>query len=378
VGVSPRVLQRAERIRIESFREEDGRITAIARSGSSGTVYTVWADRSGAMYCSCQGFLYTSRVCSHIAALFREAESRGIDISDFITGAAEERIECFQTNFELFNRALMGGLPRRLMTAFWGAPESGKTILSLHLSFDLLRFGGVIYVDTEGGLASNVLPLWKSVLENRYGVQAKIIRARVTREGRLVFSDILSRNAFVVIDVPDIRDILKLHGRGARIRISDRGQMMILPLPQFWVEHPSECELARVIEKINAKLVVYDSITNPTDMFGEAQENRPARKNALSWWLVMAQSLASEYGLGVIGILHQTVNPASQQGYPAPTGGKAVRHNFKCVINVHRGRVRNIPVTLLRLTRHPSPLARLWRDFAGYRLTPQGFEEVPV
>jgi recombination protein RecA len=93
---------------------------------------------------------------------------KGEAISDFIVPASEAidamQAEFIPTNVEVLNQALGGGVPRRVVTTFHGAPGCGKTSVALSVAAELQKRGEyVLYLNTEGqfGMQANMVGLDK-------------------------------------------------------------------------------------------------------------------------------------------------------------------------------------------------------------------------
>jgi hypothetical protein len=261
-----------------------------------------------------------------------------------------------------------GGLHTGTITQVFGEKALGKSILSLQTAFATASTGrSAIILDTEQSYGSYLLPYWREPLERRFGKEIPIVHATIAREPKAARKKSLSRSQLVttlsttlnqmgvsylesqltevldilspeveikieklegpsviLLQVPEIIDLLSLHGVDGYILVSEGGRVELrLRRPPVY---PSP--LHRIVKESNAKLVVYDSISAPLKSIFTGTADLPARSSSLAMMLMNAQRLCIEFDLAVLATSHVTINPIHAWDR-RPFGGIILGHEAK-------------------------------------------------
>jgi RecA/RadA recombinase len=251
---------------------------------------------------------------------------------------------------------LNGGLTPGTITQFYGEKAEGKSLLSLQTAFATVASGqGVIIVDTEQSYKSYLLESWTESLSKRFG-KVPVVEVELKRDsdgdelgkqkrkrvGRgqvsAAISSALNRlqlqytglqieeavdifvsdlhvepfetgqPSILLLQVPDVTDLIGLHGATTGNAVSDGGRVEIrlLRTPTY------DSLLRRMVRETKARLLIYDSISAPFKASFPSTQDLPARSAGLSMMLSHAQRLCVEFGLAVLTVSHVSVNPIHQ------------------------------------------------------------------
>lgn len=224
-----------------------------------------------------------------------------------------------------------------------------------------------VIVDTEQSYANYLLPYWKERLEKRFGREVPVLQGSVAREpagarkksvarSQLVSSLSSSLNALglkyttsqldaaanalspelkldlpdakepsvIVFQVPEVIDLLGMHGVKGRIAVSDGGRVE-MRLEATPVYHSL---LYDVVSKTKAKLLVYDSVSAPLKAYFSGTADLPARSSSLAMMLMHAQRLCIEFDLAVLTTSHVSIDPINAWNRH-PYGGVILGHESK-------------------------------------------------
>ena len=263
-----------------------------------------------------------------------------------------------------------GGLATGTITQIFGEKALGKSILSLQAGFATVAGGNsAIILDTEQSYFSYLVPYRKDGLEKRYGKGAEVKEFKLERVPRkhdkrsrdpltrseLVTSlsstltklgvaytenhlsaiaDILSPDFHVeldgkdpsvmVVQMPEITDLLALHGIDAEKQVSEGGRvdLRLRSTPVY------QSALRQIIEQTKAKLLVYDSLSAPFKASFPSTQDLPARSAGLSMLLSHAQRLCVEFGIAVVVTSHASIDPIHAWDR-RPYGGVTLGHEAK-------------------------------------------------
>jgi RecA/RadA recombinase len=275
-----------------------------------------------------------------------------------------------QTGCKALDTLTDGGLATGTITQIFGEKALGKSILSLQAGFSTVAAGNsAIILDTEQSYFSYLVPYRKEGLEKRYGKGAQVKELKLERVPRqsskrgkqpltrsqLVTSlsstlnglgisytenhlsaiaDILSPEFHVELDgkdpsllliqMPEITDLLALHGIEAEKQVSEGGRVDLrlrsTPVYQSALHH--------IIEHTKAKLLVYDSISAPFKASFPSTQDLPARSAGLAMLLSHAQRLCVEFGIAVVVTSHASIDPIKAWDR-RPYGGVTLGHEAK-------------------------------------------------
>lgn len=275
-------------------------------------------------------------------------------------------MERINTECEALDLLTDGGLPVGTLTQLFGEKSVGKSLLSLQAAFNCAgKFGTAVIIDTEQSYNSYLLPYWKERFESRFSKKVNLAfpkinhellqkrkqvpRSHIVSSIEKLLSDIgiklsdsqiseitniilnnitidieQKEDQIIILEVPELRDIFFLHGFDCTIEVSEGGRIELRLRRQPITPSPLE----QLIEKVKAKIVVYDSISAPLKSVFSGTADLPARSTALSMVLNTAQRLCSKYSLSVLANSHLSVNPI-QAWERHPFGGAIIGYEAK-------------------------------------------------
>jgi RecA/RadA recombinase len=261
-----------------------------------------------------------------------------------------------------------GGLATGTITQVFGEKALGKSILSLQAAFATAdRGNSAVILDTEQSYSNYLLPYWEQRLSDRFGKKIPVLQASLGREpcgqrkknvarSQLVTSlsstlkglgvkysanqldaaaDALSPElkldlpdcdgpSVILVQVPEVIDLLGLHGVKGRIAVSEGGRVE-MRLEQTPVYHSL---LYDAVAKTKAKLLVYDSVSAPLKAYFSGTADLPARSSSLAMMLMHAQRLCIEFDLAVLATSHVSIDPINGWNRH-PYGGVILGHEAK-------------------------------------------------
>ncbi len=360
---SESVIKRAPLVQLIHFCvRKSGILGVVQRVSDPSLTRIVSITYDGFYTCSCEGSY--SNVCSHILAVLmhavKEAPKETIVIIKYMLGEEYRMRNAYIPTQDLLNfNSLVGGIPVGALFGVFGVPATNKSLLSLQLAYTFFNFGtNALLVDTEGGSGAHSLPFWVDRFNKRYGAEVQIVEVKYDWETlKWKFDpaeDKLPKDKplFFVVDLRMIHKILSFHGVQCHLEISDPmikkdkktgeviaeegGGKITLGLKSF-EDNIKKTAIGQIVDKYNIKYIIYDSITNPQELFVSGQLNFPGRDDAQGLWFQQIQELAQEFNTTVIGIFHASKSPTDQYDtHGHPIGGKAVGHNFKYLLSIER------------------------------------------
>ncbi|HLQ03854.1 MAG TPA: hypothetical protein VK114_03555, partial [Nitrososphaerales archaeon] len=128
----------------------------------------------------------------------------------------------------------------------------------------------------------------------------------------------------LVVQMPEITDLLKLHGVDADKAVSKGGrvELQLKSTPVY------QSALYRLVEETKAKLLVYDSLSAPLKSTFPSTQDLPARSSSLAMLLSHAQRLCIEFGISVLTTSHVSIDPINAWDR-RPYGGIVLGHDAK-------------------------------------------------
>jgi len=283
------------------------------------------------------------------------------------TMGALPRIE---THCRAIDELMDGGLPTGTITQIFGEKALGKSIISFQTACAAVAGGmSAVVLDTEQSYASYLVPYWQPRFSKRFGKEIKVYRLKVEKNpkpagkkkpvtrGQVIsafsnsldqlgvfyteshlgsLADIVSPELHVqlpededpsimVLEIPEVTELLALHGVDAKKQVSEGGGRVELRLQSTPVY---QSILFDVMQKTGAKLLVYDSVSAPFKAAFANTADLPARSAGLAMILSHAQRLCVEFGLAIEVVSHVTINPMSEWDR-RPYGGIILGHEAK-------------------------------------------------
>jgi RecA/RadA recombinase len=281
-------------------------------------------------------------------------------------------MEKLPTHCSALDELTGGGLPTGTISQVFGAKALGKSILCFQAACATVASGSTALVlDTEQSYISYLVEYRLPGMNERFGKEIPVQRVKLERVARptgkkkglsrselvtLVAStldragvmytqshissvaDILSPEfdvqfdapaepSVLIVEMPDIMDLLKLHGVDAATHVSEKSEnprveLRLKSTPVY------ESALFHVVEKTKAKLLVYDSLSAPLKANFPNTQDLPARSSSLAMMLSHAQRLCVQFGLAVLTTSHISIDPI--HGWKmSPYGGIILGHDAK-------------------------------------------------
>jgi len=131
----------------------------------------------------------------------------------------------------------------------------------------------------------------------------------------------------LIVQMPGIVDLLKLHGIDAETAVSEKSEnprveLRLKSTPVY------ESGLYKLVERTEAKLLVYDSLSAPLKSTFPNTQDLPARSSSLAMLLSHAQRLCIQFGISVLTTSHVSIDPIHAWDR-TPYGGIILGHDAK-------------------------------------------------
>jgi hypothetical protein len=271
-----------------------------------------------------------------------------------------------------------GGLATGTITQIFGEKALGKSLVSFQAAYGTAVAGNsAIILDTEQSYHSYLIPHWRDRMAKRFGKEVPVVEVGLSRRSlekeeekekprserkkfvprsqvvtaisgalnrleipysqsqlesavELFASDLflepleVKEPSVVVVEVPEVADLLGLHGVEGEKAVSEghRVELHLLRTPSY------HSMLRQMVKDADAKLVLYDSISAPFKSSFPSTQDLPARSASLSMMLSHAQRLCVEYDIAVLAVAHVSVNPVNPW-IRRPYGGAILGYEAK-------------------------------------------------
>ena len=278
-------------------------------------------------------------------------------------------MENLQTHCKALDLLTDGGLPTGTITQVFGEKALGKSILSFQAACATVAEGGrsAIVLDTEQSYISYLMKYRYPGMRKRFGKEINVREAKLEKVPRSSRKKSVSRSELVsklsstlnelgvvygdshvssvadilcpefdvkfedagepsvlIIQMPEITDLLKLHGVDAEKVVSGGGrvEMRLKSTPVY------QSALYNLIEQTKAKLLIYDSISAPLKSTFPSTQDLPARSSSVAMLFSHAQRLCIEFGIAVLTTSHVSIDPINEWDR-RPYGGIIIGHDAK-------------------------------------------------
>lgn len=273
-----------------------------------------------------------------------------------------------------------GGLPTGTISQVFGEKALGKSILCFQAACATVSGGrSAVVIDTEQSYLSYLVKYRLPGMNKRFGREIpvrevkleKVPRTSGRRKGAnrselvTLLSDTLTRAGIaysenhlssvadilcpefdiqiespdepsvLIVQMPDIIDLLKLHGVDAEIFVSEKSknarvELHLKSTPVY------ESALHRMVERTKAKLLVYDSLSAPLKATYPNTQDLPARSSSMAMLLSHAQRLCIQFGIAVLTTSHVSISPIEEWDR-RPYGGIILGHDAKFSFELTKG-----------------------------------------
>jgi RecA/RadA recombinase len=278
-------------------------------------------------------------------------------------------IDRIQTGCKAIDTLMQGGLATGTITQIFGEKALGKSILSLQAACSAVAEGhSAIILDTEQSYFSYLIKYRREGLNKRFGKNIPIRELKLERVPRSskknkgplsrsqlvtalssmlnsqgvaynenhlsAIADMLSPEyqvklegtdpSVMVIQMPEITDLLALHGIDADKAVSEGGrvELRMRSTPVY------QSALYQIVQQTKAKLLVYDSISAPFKSAFPNTQDLPARSAGLAMLLAHSQRLCVQFGIAVVVTSHASIDPMHAWDR-RPYGGVTLGHEAK-------------------------------------------------
>jgi RecA/RadA recombinase len=302
-------------------------------------------------------------------------------------------MERIPTQCKAVDDLLDGGLATGTITQVFGEKALGKSIFSHQAACSVVAGGSsAIILDTEQSYSAYLLPYRQAGMNKRFGKDIPVRDLKLERvpkqsgkkkgatRGELLtaisstldrigisytdahlgpIADILCPSfsvevptkepSIMVMQTPQVTDLLNLHGVDANIEVSSGGRTELRQrqTPTY------DSVLHSVIRESGAKLLIYDSISAPFKSSFPSTQDLPARSAGLAMILSHAQRLCVEFGIAVLVISHVSIDPIKAWNR-RPYGGIILGHEAKFSLELTKSKARRNRESALDMEDGPS------------------------
>jgi len=291
-------------------------------------------------------------------------------------------LERLPTNCKVLDTLTDGGLATGTITQIFGEKALGKSILSLQAALSAVSSGhSALVLDTEQSYFSYLAPYWVPRLSAKLGQDFQLRHLKLEKvpkraagrgdkkkepasrsqvitslgnalnqlgitysesevgsmadlvcpEFEIQLGDVSGPSA-MVIQQPDVIDLLSLHGVVADKEVSEGGRVSLRMrrTPVY------DSVLRQVIKETKVKLLIYDSISAPFKSTFPNTQDLPARSAGMAMILSHAQRLCVEFGIAVVVVSHVSIDPMHEWDR-RPYGGVMLGHEAKFSFELTKG-----------------------------------------
>jgi hypothetical protein len=273
-----------------------------------------------------------------------------------------------------------GGLPTGTISQVFGEKALGKSIFCFQAACAVVAAGrSAIVFDTEQSYFSYLVKYRLPGMNKRFGKEIPVREAKLEKVPKpsgkrkaasrsdliTIISDTLGRAgvaysesqissvgdilspefdvkieapdepSVLIVQMPDIMQLLKLHGTDAEIHVSEKSQnprveLRLKSTPVY------ESALYKMVEQTKAKLLIYDSLSAPLKATFPNTQDLPARSSSMAIMLSHAQRLCIQFDLAVLTTSHVSISPIEEWDRK-PYGGIILGHDAKFSFELTKG-----------------------------------------
>jgi len=262
-------------------------------------------------WCSCPFYVFNNTTCKHLNFMINYLE---IDKMK-----KKEDIKFVETGCKTIDDMLGGGIPYSIVTALFGEPESGKSLLGHGAGLANIEKTGknTILIETEG-LRDYDIRLLHYKFMKRYNLDKSTVDSKYN-----------IRHTLGDIQLLSIQKLLQMFGYMATFEISKNGK--------YSVKFQNCTPTIKEKELQDTSMIILDSLTKPIkDSVGSETQNLPARAQLVERLFGKMYHIAKLYDIAVIVIHHATINPIMPFGRDLgkPYGGNPILYNSKYALEL--------------------------------------------
>lgn len=262
--------------------------------GTTGT-HVVSRFKRGSVSCSCIGYRFRGR-CRHIERLCNMKE---ISLDELIKGDGTKR---YESSLQALNK-LFGGEAYNTdeIMAIYGKPKVGKSLLCVQEAYWFMTKGlNVLYIDTEGS-STEFIRKWVPVFEARFG----------ERKGNFWLTRTSSLGEF-------------MEYLGYKVSVDRKKGKMEFRVDEI-LKNP---KIENTIKEKKIDVMFVDSVSAPMRIFTTAQQDQPAKADAMAQVFMKLMELMEKYNVAIITVGQATYNPANPYEIGAEIRGGIVMHHY--------------------------------------------------
>lgn len=298
---------------IKSITYGNDRIVKSIIQSDSGVEYVTSLDGdSEHLWCTCPIHVFRkAKICKHALFLLEH-----IDIDKM---KPTKRFKNLPTGCTTIDMLMGNGFPLGSVTAVFGEPGQGKTILTAQLALSCIKNlkKDVIVIETEGNREQDYLELL-----NRFKDRWELTEEEI--ENHIHFIPIIGD-----YQSQGVVSLLKLVGYNAELEKSKKGDKYTVTF--------TECK-PNLKEEIleSSSLLIVDSLTKPLkSSIGHKTQNLPARADLMARFFDRIYQIAYKYQIGIIINHHASIDPMVWgRDFGKIYGGDEVLYNSKYVIEL--------------------------------------------
>jgi RecA/RadA recombinase len=295
------------------FYGNDNIIHAII-VGDSGHEYVTSIDiDNNFTWCTCPWWVLNKSIttCKHVLLLLEN-----IDYSKMKTA---KKFKNFMSGCTTIDTLMGNGFPLGSVTAVFGEPGSGKTILTAQLSLSCIKNlnKDVIILETEGNRYQDFRKLLVK-FKDRWEIAEEDIDKHI--QFHTVLGDYQSQA---------IVTLLRMVGYEAEVDKSKKGDKYTVTFKEIKPGLKEE-------NLKNVGIIIIDSLTKPLKAsIGHKTQNLPARADLSARFFDKLYQIAHKYGAAIIINHHASIDPMKWgRDFGKIYGGDEVLYNSKYVIEL--------------------------------------------
>jgi len=248
--------------------------------------------------------------------------------------------------------SIFGGYAYSELTAIYGVPMAGKSLLLLQEAYYCLSQGyRVVWIDTEGGI-SRMHEAWADKFRSRFRVPNR------------------KHIDFITIRSP-IRFLRFLTGYDVQIEYGKKTGLTI----KGRLKKKDNDLLSKHVR--DNTLIIIDSFTQPFRLgFSSDSQNLPARASAMAFALSgLYDIMDSHSNTAAITTVHASLNPTNPYERANPHGGNTILYNAKAVMLLDIPKSKKLS-DFRRLIAVRTPYAKSWTKLFWLQIQSDGYHQV--